>query len=196
MMEVLLSMSTLYNEISYSAFRWRRSLPIAVLFAIRRDWCHAPHGHADIKRNQNKSQRQWPPCTQVLTDLVRPKTPTTPGLQKELTLANKRAEHDSVHVASSSRSRDCKNNVTEKDWFQQRLHRRTPRGSQSTGKLYVFLHDCDALGVNGTQVRVVEEVDEEGLCCFLQGSNGLGLPPVGAVFARDILRNLPYLCAC
>ena len=63
------------------------------------------------------------------------------------------------------------------------LNRRAPSGPQSSRELNVLLLDCDALGVDGAQVCVVEEVDEEGLGCFLQREEGLGLPSVWAVVA-------------
>lgn len=52
-------------------------------------------------------------------------------------------------------------------------------GSASPGPAYpprqldVLLHDGDPFGVNGAQVDVLEEVDEEGLCGFLQGLDRL-----------------------
>lgn len=74
-------------------------------------------------------------------------------------------------------------------------HRRTPGGSQASCKLNVLLLDGDALGVDGAEVCVVEEVDEEGFGCFLQGEEGLGLPSVGAVVARDGLGDFADLGA-
>lgn len=62
-------------------------------------------------------------------------------------------------------------------------HRRSPRSTQSASKLNILLLDCDALGVDGAQICVVEEVDEEGLSGLLEGSNGLRLPSVWTVVA-------------
>lgn len=44
-------------------------------------------------------------------------------------------------------------------------------------QLNVLLHDGDPLGVDGAQVDVLEEVDEEGLGGLLQGLDRLRLPP-------------------
>jgi hypothetical protein len=59
--------------------------------------------------------------------------------------------------------------------------------------LDVLLLDCDALGVDGTQIRVVEQADEESLGSFLQGCDCLALPSVGAVHGGDVLTNLSDL---
>jgi len=47
--------------------------------------------------------------------------------------------------------------------------------------------------VDGAEVGVVEEVDEEGFGSFLEGDDGLTLPSVGAVFGCDCLRDLADL---
>ena len=50
--------------------------------------------------------------------------------------------------------------------------------------------------MDGAEVGVVEEVDEESFSGFLEGDNGLTLPSVGAVFGCDCLRDLADLEAC
>lgn len=72
-------------------------------------------------------------------------------------------------------------------------NRRTPSCSQTTRELDVLLLYGNALGVNGAEVGVVEEVDEEGFGGFLEGDDGLTLPSVGAVFGCDCLRDLADL---
>ena len=52
-----------------------------------------------------------------------------------------------------------------------------PDATYPPGELDVLLHDGDALGVDGAQVGVLEEVDEEGLGGFLQRQDRLRLPP-------------------
>lgn len=47
--------------------------------------------------------------------------------------------------------------------------------------------------MNGAEVRIVEEVDEECFGRFLQGHNSLTLPSVGTVLGGDSLRDFPYL---
>lgn len=72
-------------------------------------------------------------------------------------------------------------------------HGRAPRGSQPSCKLDVLLLDGDALGVDGAEVCVVEEVDQERFCGFLQREYGLRLPSVGAVVAGDGLGDFTDL---
>jgi hypothetical protein len=59
--------------------------------------------------------------------------------------------------------------------------------------LDIFLLYGDAFGVDGAEIGVVEEVDEEGFGGLLQGYDGLTLPSIGAVFGCDCLRNLTDL---
>ena len=47
--------------------------------------------------------------------------------------------------------------------------------TDSPGKHHVFLHDGHPLGVDGTQVSVLEETHNVGFCSFLEGNEGLGL---------------------
>jgi hypothetical protein len=68
-----------------------------------------------------------------------------------------------------------------------------PGSTQATSELHVLLLDSNALGVDGAQVGVVEEVDEKGLGGFLQGDDGLALPAAGAVLVGDGLGNLADL---
>lgn len=81
----------------------------------------------------------------------------------------------------------------------------SPGPAYPSRQLDVLLHDGDPLGVDGAQVDVFEEVDEEGLGGFLQGLDGLRLPPELLAYwsVRDCdLANLkswvsvqPILCA-
>jgi hypothetical protein len=48
--------------------------------------------------------------------------------------------------------------------------------------------------VDSAQIRIVEEVDEEGLGGFLEGHDGLALPSAGAVFGCDCLGDFADLC--
>jgi hypothetical protein len=68
-----------------------------------------------------------------------------------------------------------------------------PGSTQATSELHIFLLDSNALGVDGTQVGVVEKVDKEGLGGLLQGHDGLTLPAAGAVLASNGLGNLADL---
>ncbi|KAL1836679.1 hypothetical protein VTJ49DRAFT_4789 [Mycothermus thermophilus] len=52
-----------------------------------------------------------------------------------------------------------------------------PDAAYPPGELDVLLHNRDTLGVDGAQVGVFKEVDEEGLGGLLEGQNGLRLPP-------------------
>jgi len=49
--------------------------------------------------------------------------------------------------------------------------------TDATSKVHVLLLDGDALGVNCTQVGVLEETDDVGLRCLLQGLESLRLEP-------------------
>jgi hypothetical protein len=44
--------------------------------------------------------------------------------------------------------------------------------ADSLGKLNIALHNRDPIGVDGAEVGVLEEADEEGFRGFLQGSDG------------------------
>jgi hypothetical protein len=70
----------------------------------------------------------------------------------------------------------------------------TPSCAQAASKLYVLLLNGDTFGVNGTQIRIMEEVDEEGFRCLLQCLDGLALPSSGTRFGCDGLRNFSNLC--
>jgi hypothetical protein len=75
-----------------------------------------------------------------------------------------------------------------------RSHRGTPCSAQPAGELYVLLLDGNAFGVDGAQVRVVEDADQESFSGLLQRLDGLTLPPVGAAsFGSLVLANLTYL---
>ena len=47
--------------------------------------------------------------------------------------------------------------------------------TDAAGQLDVLRHDGDALGVDGAEVGVLEEADEVGLACLLEGQDGGGL---------------------
>lgn len=53
--------------------------------------------------------------------------------------------------------------------------------ADAPGQLNVLLHDGDSHGMYGTHVGVLEESNEERLCCFLQSQQCLGLEPEGRV---------------
>ena len=60
--------------------------------------------------------------------------------------------------------------------------------SDAAGKLDVFGHDGDALGVNGTEVGVLEKPNHVGLSCFLESEDRLGLE---AQIRLVLLGNFP-----
>jgi hypothetical protein len=74
-----------------------------------------------------------------------------------------------------------------------RLDGVTPGCAQAAGKLDVLLLDGDTFGVDGTQVRIVEEVDEESFGSLLQRLNGLALPSIGTCLGGNGLRNFSDL---
>ena len=47
--------------------------------------------------------------------------------------------------------------------------------SDSSSELHIFWHDGDSLGVDGTEVGVLEESDHVGLGSFLKSKDGRGL---------------------
>lgn len=53
--------------------------------------------------------------------------------------------------------------------------------------------DSNALGVDGAEICIVEEVDKEGFSGFLECHDGLTLPSVGAVFGCDGLGDFAHL---
>jgi hypothetical protein len=55
------------------------------------------------------------------------------------------------------------------------------------------LLDSDALGVNGTEICIVEEVDKERFCGLLQRLNSLTLPSGRTLIGGYHLRNLANL---
>ena len=57
------------------------------------------------------------------------------------------------------------------------LHRRAPANAQSASELDILLLDGNTLSVDGAHIRIMEEIDQEGLGGLLQRSNGLTLPP-------------------
>ena len=50
--------------------------------------------------------------------------------------------------------------------------------SESSSKLYVFLHDRDTLRVKRAEICVFEQMDKESFGGLLERLNGLGLPSV------------------
>ena len=59
--------------------------------------------------------------------------------------------------------------------------------------MYILLLDSNALGVDGAQIRIVEEVDEEGFGGLLQGLNSLALPSGGSCLGGDGLGDFTDL---
>jgi len=59
--------------------------------------------------------------------------------------------------------------------------------SDSSGQLDVLGHDGDALGVDGTEVGILEETDEVGFGSFLEGGDG---GPLEAELRLEILGDL------
>ena len=83
------------------------------------------------------------------------------------------------------------------DYDEQQIHTLSRTfAAQPAGEGEVFGLDGDALGVDSAKVCVVEEVHEEGFCGFLEGYNGLTLPPIGAVLGCDCLCDLADLERC
>ena len=62
-------------------------------------------------------------------------------------------------------------------------------GTLSPGQLDVLGHDGDPLGVDGTQVGVLEESDKVGLAGFLQGHHGRALEPEVGL---EVLSDFPH----
>jgi hypothetical protein len=75
-----------------------------------------------------------------------------------------------------------------------RSHRSSPGCAQSAGKLYILLLYGNALGVDGAQIRVVEEVDKESFSGLLERHDSLALPSGRTVLSGDLLANLAHLC--
>ena len=61
--------------------------------------------------------------------------------------------------------------------------------ADATGELDVFGHDGDALGVDSTEVDVLEEADKIGLSSLLERKNGGGLE---AEVGLEVLRYLAH----
>jgi hypothetical protein len=59
--------------------------------------------------------------------------------------------------------------------------------ADTTRELNVFRHDRDALGVNGTQVRVLEQTDQVRFARLLKGHHGRALE---TQVRLEVLRNL------
>lgn len=70
----------------------------------------------------------------------------------------------------------------------------SPGRAQSPRKLYILLLDGDALRMDGAEVGVVEEADEESFGSLLQRLDSLTLPSVGSVLGRYSLGDFSYLC--
>ena len=76
--------------------------------------------------------------------------------------------------------------LTRSDWS-------TPGRAQPAGKLYVLLLNGDAFRMDGAEIRIVEEVHEEGFSGLLQRHDGLTLPSTGTIFGGYRLRNFSNL---
>lgn len=72
-------------------------------------------------------------------------------------------------------------------------NRRAPGCAQPSGKLYILLLNGDTLGVNGAEVRIVEEADEESFRSLLQRLDSLTLPSVRSALGRHVLADFPDL---
>jgi len=59
--------------------------------------------------------------------------------------------------------------------------------SDSSGQLDVLGHDCDPLGVDGTQVGVLEESNQVSLASLLEGTNSGALE---SKVGLEVLGNL------
>ena len=57
-------------------------------------------------------------------------------------------------------------------WYCITIFALGPLSADSPSELDVLGHDGDPLGVDGTQVGVLEQPDEVGLGCLLQGHDG------------------------
>lgn len=73
------------------------------------------------------------------------------------------------------------------------LDRGSPGSAQTARKLDVLLLDGNALGMDSTQICVVEQIDQEGLGRLLEGSEGLTLPSGGTIVGGDQLGNFAHL---
>jgi hypothetical protein len=74
-----------------------------------------------------------------------------------------------------------------------RLDGVTPGCAQAASKLYVLLLDGDTFGVDGTEIRIVEEVDKESFGGLLQRLDSLALPSIGTCLGGDGLRDFSDL---
>ena len=61
--------------------------------------------------------------------------------------------------------------------------------------MYIFLLDGDALGVNGTEIGIVEKADKEGFGGFLKGLDRLALPSICSVFTSLVYAYFSYLAS-
>ena len=75
------------------------------------------------------------------------------------------------------------------------LYGDSPRRAQPPRKLYIFLLDSNALGVDSAKIRVVEQADEERFGRLLQRRDRLTLPPIGPVLGCHIVAYLADLHA-
>lgn len=77
--------------------------------------------------------------------------------------------------------------VKEKCLFSISNLTRSSIAADAHCKLDVSRHDCDALGVDGTKIGVLEQTDAVSLGRFLQGRDGSGLiAEVGLEVHRDL----------
>lgn len=56
-------------------------------------------------------------------------------------------------------------------------HRLKPSSAspQSLGQVHVLLHNCNSFRMDSTQIGILEQTQQEDLCCFLQGQDGCRL---------------------
>lgn len=57
------------------------------------------------------------------------------------------------------------------------LSKTTPSPANPARKLDILLHNGHALGVQRAEIRVFEQMHQKRFGGFLQGLNGVGLPP-------------------
>jgi hypothetical protein len=75
------------------------------------------------------------------------------------------------HTNSKKAKRERSSMKEEKEWWTRRANL-SPLASKPPGELEVLGLDRDSLGVDGTQVGVLEEGDEVGFRGFLKGHDG------------------------
>ena len=71
-----------------------------------------------------------------------------------------------------------------------RLTQTTPDTPDASSKLDILLHDGHALGMDGTEIGVLEKMDQERLGGFLEGQDRMRLPAqLGADFGGEKIQG-------